>query len=292
MTATRSAPFSLRTATLGALLVAVGCANAIEPYRGGSAAMGGTDGGAIGAGTGGTASGSGGGAPGSGGGPAGSGPGTPASGGRTGIPTGMAGISGATGSGGQAVMLALPWTADFESDAVGGGAKGWVQDPEDVTGKWTVVMDGTTRVLQEQNTVTTLSRIVGGDIAWTDMKVEMRVRFSTVTSSSLALLGVRFNDFDHYYFVHLQGDGAVKIRKRIAGSTTDLVTYKSNIPLATGVWYTLGFGFQGTTVTAYYNGAVVGTPVTEIAASLASGGIMLGIQNGAASFDDVKVAVP
>ena len=44
-------------------------------------------------------------------------------------------------------------------------------------------------------------------------------------------------------------------------------------------------------MTLSYNGTVVGT-MTETAASLPAGGIMLGVQTGVASFDDVKVAVP
>jgi hypothetical protein len=291
MTQSHTQP-SVRATLVAAMLILAGCGNTIEPYRGGASATGGAaaeQGGA--AGTNSPASGSGGTTPGTAG-RTGPGPGPNGSGGRAAGTGGIAGTPVPVGTGGRVVVLPLPWTDDFESNAAGGGAKGWLADPEDTTGRWTVAMDGTTKVLQEQNAVTTLSRIVGGDIAWGDMKVEVRVKFATVTASSLALVGVRFNDFDHYYFVHLQGDGAVKIRKRIAGSTTDLVTYKSNIPLVAGTWYTLGFGFQGTTVTAYYNGAVVGMPLTEIAASLSSGGIMLGIQNGSASFDDIKVVVP
>jgi hypothetical protein len=282
---------TLRFAVLGALLALAGCANGIESYgdqpatggangqAGGGTGSGGSPSGGTGSSVGtGNGSGTGGriGSDGSGGirGTGGAIVGPPGSGGRTSVP-----------------VFSLPWTDDFEANTVNSPAVGWIKDPKDVVGQWAVAMDGTTKVLQELTSVSSISRIVGGDAAWTDMKVEVRVKFSTVSSSSLAVLGVRFVDFDNYYFAHLQGDGALKIRKRIAGSTTDLVTYKSNVPLVVGTWYTIGFTFQGTTVTLSYNGAAVGT-MTELAASLPAGGIMLGVQTGAASFDDVKVTAP
>jgi hypothetical protein len=180
---------------------------------------------------------------------------------------------------------------DFEADAANGGASGWIQDPKDTTGKRAVVTDGTTKVLQEQVEVTSQSMVVGGDAAWTDQKVEAKVKFTTVTSSSLAQIAARFVDFDNYYFLEFKGDGSMKIRKRIASNTTDLISYKSKVALVADTWYTVGFGFQGDVVTIYFNGTAVGT-MTDAPASVSMGGIALGFKSASGAFDDVKVTLP
>jgi hypothetical protein len=180
---------------------------------------------------------------------------------------------------------------DFETDAPIGQTPRWRPDPSDTTGKWMIVTDGSTKVLQEQVAVSSMSLIVGGDVAWTDQKVETKVKFTTVTSSSIAYVVVRFVDFKNYYFLEFKGDGSMKIRKRITSSTTDLVSYKTKVALVAGTWYGIAFGFQGNTVTAFLDGAAVGT-MTETAASLPMGGIALGFQDGSGSFDDVKVTLP
>jgi Concanavalin A-like lectin/glucanases superfamily len=265
------------------LLAGFGCAGGAEPYQGTGAGTGGATaaGGGNGSGSGGNSTGTGGSATGTGGGVVGTG--------------GKAGTGGVTGTGGRPAApprFTLPWMDDFEANAVNGDASGWIKDPGETIPKWAVVMDGTTKVLQEQAAVSAASFIVGGDVGWTDQKVEAKVKFPAITSSSLALVAVRFVDFDNYYFLHLKGDGSMKIRKRIGGSTTDLVAYKSGTALVAGTWYTIGFGFSGTTVTAYLNGMVVGT-MTDSPPSLPAGGIALGFQDAAGgSFDDVKVTAP
>ncbi|MES1172403.1 MAG: LamG-like jellyroll fold domain-containing protein [Bacteroidota bacterium] len=289
---------------LGLLSVVVGCASGLESVSsGGGAGAGGGGASGLGGGTSGsgaqTGSGGSGMVGGGTGGAVGAAGAVGSSGGRTGAGSGGAapGSGGAIGTGGKAggtppVRFVLPWIDTFESNTPGGAATGWIKNPKDLTGMWTVAADGGTKVLQETVVVSDLSMIVGGDVAWTDQKVEARVKFNgTVSTDVLALLSARFVDFDNYYFLHLKGDGSMKIRKRINGSTTDLVTYKSGTPLTAGTWYTMGFGFQGSTVTAYLNGNAVGT-MTEAAASHPAGGIALGVQDAAASFDDVKVTAP
>ncbi len=289
----------------GTLLGAVSCGGGIEAYHsnmmGGS---GGTDagtGGGIGAtgatgatggaGTGGAASGTGGLPSSKGTGGSASGTGGRVSGTGGGVGSGGTGVL--TGSGGRAgvARLVLPWMDDFEADAANGGAVGWIQDPADSKGKWAVVTDGTTKVLQEQVAVSSQSMIVGGDSAWTDQKVEAKVKFTTVTSSSVAQIAARFVDLDNYYFLEFKGDGSMKIRKQIAGSTNDVIAYKSKVALVAGTWYTIGFGFQGNVVTIYFNGVAVGT-MTEAPASLAMGGIALGFKSASGAFDDVTVTLP
>jgi hypothetical protein len=300
----------LRIVAVGAGLLLYGCAKGGEPFHdlvdsgsatGGTGAVPGSGGSGVATGSGGsTATGSGGKLGTGGATTAGSGGSTTTgSGGSTvtgsGGRLGTGGSTTTTGTGGKTVgpaRLVLPWMDNFESNTVGGGATGWIKNPDDTVGVWAVAMDGTTKVIQE-TAANTDSKcwLVGGDIAWTDYKVEARVKFPTVASENLALIAVRFVDFENYYFVHLKGDGTMKIRKRIGGSTTDLVSYKSGAALTAGTWYTIAFGFQGATVTAYLNGTNVGT-MLDPSLSLTAGGIALGFQNGAGSFDDVKVTAP
>jgi hypothetical protein len=280
------------------LAAAAGCGSGIEPYHSGAMGSGGTVGGAAGgalgapggSGAGGAAFGTGGIRTTSGsGGAVGTGGHVVATGGSV----GLGGSAAVTGSGGTAMIarLVLPWFDDFEADVVNGRASGWIQDPSDTTGKWAIAMDGTSKVLQEQVDVSSESMIVGGDSAWTDQKIEAKVKFTTVTSSSVSELAARFVDFDNYYFLEFKGDGSMKIRKRISSNTTDVVVYKSKVALVAGTWYTIGLGLQGNVATIYFNGAAVGT-MTEAAASLSMGGIALGFKSGSGAFDDVKVTLP
>lgn len=296
-------PSAAHAMSLACTVVALGCGPGLEPYKptagtggaaagtGGTAGSGSGSGGAAPAGSGGVT------APGTGGANnTGTGGASSGTGGRAPGTGGTPGSGGATGTGGPgAPLLPLPWSDNFESNAVNGGAAGWIKDPADATAKWAVVMDGPSKVLQEQATVSSTSLIVGGDIAWADQKVEARVKFTTVSSSSLALVAARFVDFDNYYFLHLKGDGSIKVRKRIvvsgSTSTIDVLSYKSGTPLVAATWYTVAVEIKGNVVTAYLNGTAVGT-MMETAVSLARGGIALGFQDAAGSFDDVKVTQP
>jgi hypothetical protein len=58
----------------------------------------------------------------------------------------------------------------------------------------------------------------------TDVLVEAKVNFKTFTSTSaIAYLATRFIDLKNYYFLEFHADGSMKIRRKIAGSSTDLL---------------------------------------------------------------------
>ena len=152
-------------------------------------------------------------------------------------------------------------------------------------------MDGASKAMQEQTVVGSLSLNVGGDIAWTDVIVEAKVNFKTfTTTSAIVYLVTRFVDAKNYYFLEFHADGSMKVRRKIAGSSTDLLQYKSQIPVVAGTVYTIAFGIKGSTVTAYLNGMAVMSFTDTVV--LPSGGIALGTQAVAASFDDVRVTAP
>lgn len=277
-----------RMAVVGLLIgAALGCGNA-EPY---TPAVSGTGGGP---GTGGSASGTGGSSMGSGG-SVGTGGSATGSGGSTGTggrvgTGGMTGSGGVTGTGG-AVIVAPTGTVLLLEDFDGSNKGPYKWYPADTIGTWAVAMDGASMAMQEQTVVGSLSLNVGGNVAWTDVIVEAKVNFKTFTSTSaIVYLATRFIDTKNYYFLEFHADGSMKIRRKIAGSSTDLLQYKSNIPVVMGTVYTIAFGIKGSTVTAYLNGtAVMSFPDTP---NLPAGGIALGTQQVAASFDDVKVTAP
>ena len=175
---------------------------------------------------------------------------------------------------------------DFED----GTSDGWLPASVGVPITWGVVADGTNHVFAQQDATLTLSRVAGGDVAWTDQAVEARVKF--LTTPDQVQLAVRFLDANNYYFVELSADGRVKIRKRGAGVTTDLAALPGAAPLVIDTWYTLGLTIQGATLTAYLDGIPAVTATDNSPPAIAAGGIGLATNLNAAAFDDVKVTVP
>jgi len=281
-------------------------------------ASGGTSAGSGGAsgGSGGTTTGSSGGS-GSGGTNAGSG-GTAGSGGANagsgGVPAASGGLTGsggapASGTGGGpvptgGVPAVAMWTDDFESSATGAAPKGWIADPDPAVtgnpGMWGVVTDGANHVYEQQMQTSSLSLAVGGNVNWTDFKLETRVRVvsTSSTSSARVTLAARYQDAKNYLLLELTLDGKIKLRSRTDSSSTDLATNdsKTRTPIDIGGWTKIGIGVSGPaskpTVTAYLNGAPVMFSSVESAAGTGSGGIALGATAAVVAFDDVTVTPP
>src|SRR5262249_50227862 len=120
--------------------------------------------------------------------------------------------------------------------------------------------DGAGKVYEQQTANSNISWAIGGHINWVDQVVETKVKFVSMSSSSATtFLAVRYMNKDAYYLAYLKADGSVKIRKRVAGSTNDIASYKSNMPVVKDTWYTLGLSAVGTTLTASLNGMMVAT---------------------------------
>jgi hypothetical protein len=202
---------------------------------------------------------------------------------------GSSGATGGGGNGGTGLPPGVLWFDNFED----GDTKGWVADADDGTnvGSWAVVTDGATKVYKEQNEYSDQSWTVGGDVAWTDQHLETKVEFvSTSNGDAIAYLAVRLTTKDTYYFLEFHANatnGSLKVRKRVSGSTTDLVSsYKTGMPVIVGTWYTIGLSAIGSTITGYFNGAPIGNATDT---ELTHGGVALGIVDGVAEFDEVKV---
>jgi hypothetical protein len=156
---------------------------------------------------------------------------------------------------------------------------------------WSVADDGGNHVLTQSAVLTSSvgSHVAGGNVGWTDQMVEARVKL--VTTPARVHLAARFADNIDYYFLELSDTGALKIRKRAVGGTTDIVAVAGGVPLAVGDWNTLGLKVEGDTLSAYFNGTLVAN-ASDPGAPIPAGGVGLGTIYNGAEFDDVRVTLP
>jgi hypothetical protein len=154
-------------------------------------------------------------------------------------------------------------------------------------------MDGTNKVYQQQTMLSDPSYAVGGNSAFTDQKVEAKVKLVSFSDDAYIYLATRFVSDRTYVVLEFRADGSLKIRSRVEGSTTDIITFKTNMPLVMNTWYTIGLSAAGpagsSTFAAFLNGARV---AMGTGAGSAGGGIMLGVRDAVASFDDVVITPP
>lgn len=165
-------------------------------------------------------------------------------------------------------------------------------------GDWTVVSDGATNhVFQQAATCSGPSWAAGGNVDWTDMRLQARVRFPAgATTSTRIMLGVRFKDDRTQVYTEFTNDGKYKIRVRIeaGGAPSDITNASSaRVAVPAGQWVTLGLSVSGGTVNAYLGEDRSAPPVlTGAATGVVNGGIGIGVLGGAASFDDILVTPP
>ena len=179
--------------------------------------------------------------------------------------------------------LPLPYADDFESR---NGA-----DWRFITasGGWSVTDDAGNNVLQLGTAGDSeVSWAIGGDRNWTDVRVEMRVKF--VTDGGMLLISPRFMTLDSFAFVEYEPSDQPKLRRRLDGSTVDLITAPSTLTFAVGQWHTVAVTLQGTTATLEIDGNVIGTAMD--ATPVARGGIGISAENCIVALDDVSVTAP
>ena len=264
-----------------------------EPGDPSGAGGGSARGGASGAGTGGKTTGSG-----SGGSPA------SGAGGAIGGLGGRPGIGGTTGAAGSSVIgPAANFTDNFENNDI---ALHWLAPQNNTTlsgtntpcGTWGVAADGATNhVYQQSSTACTDSNpswAAGGAVTWTNMRLQVKVRFAPGASNTTITIAVRYNNPKDLYWVEFKNNGGLKIRTRtLTGSAVDVGSpLASNMRVAVpdGQWTTIGLSISGTTINAYLGDNPAAPPVlTGTASGQVSGGIAIGVATGTASFDDVVV---
>jgi hypothetical protein len=198
-------------------------------------------------------------------------------------PSSSGGSRATGGNGGAKANDAGPGVTVF-SDDFESGLGAWTPNPTD---GWSIATDGTN--VYQQGTLDTEARVSSaGDSTWKDASVEARVKvlaFDGSSSSYFAAVCARFADADDYYYVALQGDGHVKIKKKSAGSNTS-ISSQATVTVEPNTWYTVKLVVVGASLTAYLDGAEV---LTATDSDISAGSIAVATKNATAEFDDVVV---
>ncbi len=211
---------------------------------------------------------------------------------------------GASGSGGATVVgPAANFMDNFENNDV--NLHWGAPQSNDIPpcGTWAVVPEttgSTNHVYSQTSTACTStsspSWAAGGNVNWTDMRLQVRVRFDNPSTVTTRLtIAVRYNDSKDNYFIEYTNDGKMKIRVRNPSGTSDVMSLpsKSAVPAPNGTWSTIGLSIKGSTINAYIGTDPTAPPaVFGTASGLDAGGIAIGVAAGAASFDDVLVTPP
>ncbi|HEX6271550.1 MAG TPA: family 16 glycoside hydrolase [Polyangiaceae bacterium] len=177
--------------------------------------------------------------------------------------------------------IPLPYTDDFETSM----AADW----RFISVPWSVMDDGGNKVLELSATGDSeLTWAVGGDRNWTDVRVSMRVKF--VSGEAMILLSPKWKDLDSYAFVEYEAEDKPKLRRRLAGSTADIVTAAETMTFTPGQWHTVAVTLVGNAATLEIDGTVIGMATDST--PVPNGGIGIAVENGIVAIDDVSVTVP
>jgi hypothetical protein len=207
---------------------------------------------------------------------------------------GAAGEAGTTASGGaQSTGGTAPSTGGTSQAGAGGsgGEEAFSDDFEDgdATGwsatSWRVFSDGGNQVFRQnpahsgQTTPARAASAVSGD-----RRMEVRFKFTQVSSLSFAVIGADFETADNrdQIMVDTSGSGTL-LHARNGTTTTDTFTAS----IAVGTWYSLALEIDGTTLRGYFDGALV----AELAnvTGVQSGVALTANQTGDVYYDDVSV---
>jgi hypothetical protein len=207
---------------------------------------------------------------------------------------GAPGEGGASASGGASATGGTSPSTGGTSPTGGAGSSGeetFSDDFEDgdTTGwsatSWRVFSDGGNQVFRQnpaysgQTTPARAASSVSGD-----RRMEVRFKFTQVSSLSFAVIGADFETADNrdQIMVDTSGSGTL-LHARNGTTTTDTFTAS----IAVGTWYSLALEIDGTTLRGYFDGALVAelTNVTGIQSGVA----LTANQTGDVYYDDVSV---
>lgn len=133
----------------------------------------------------------------------------------------------------------LPWNSNFAADSTGSIPGGW--NIVDGRGDWTISMDGSEKVLSNNNitegngngdareTALFAPMIAAGDQMWTDYEFSADVkwkaqpiRYYTSGVGSYAAFVFRYQDSKNYYFYTLEADQNARLYKCYQGTITEI----------------------------------------------------------------------
>jgi hypothetical protein len=182
-------------------------------------------------------------------------------------------------------------TDDFED----GTANGWTAL---VPSDWSIVDDGSKVYKQGVSQGnSTVHLTAAGDVSWTNVVIEAKVKpiFGGSSSSYFAGVCARLKDPDNFYCAALRSDGKFGIRARTGGNGTNLSPAINVMPtdITSNKWYTVTLKVSGSSLQASVLGPA-GETATATAndCEIAAGGVGLAAAGMSAEFDDVKVTVP
>lgn len=184
-----------------------------------------------------------------------------------------------------ALLLAVaPWAEAqplFSDNFNDGNANGWTT----TSGSWSVATDRTPvyRVGANGGNV----RSNAGNTAWTNYSVQARIKplsFSSASSVRWASLLGRYRDTGNYYYVALQNDNVLRLRRFVGSSSTTLA--ERSFTVTTGTWYTVRLDLNGTALSVFVNGAL---QLSANDSAISSGRIAVAAYGASASYDDVVV---
>jgi hypothetical protein len=126
---------------------------------------------------------------------------------------------------------------------------------------------------------------------WPNLKVEVDVLLlddSAPLAACAIFVAAHFQSPQDTYRALLTADQQIRLQARIGGTSTTLNT--GTIPaFQFSTWFKVTLIISGSSLSAYFNDSLV---VEAEDASVASGGIGLGVDECLAYFDNVRVTVP
>jgi hypothetical protein len=175
------------------------------------------------------------------------------------------------------------WSEAFSDSFTTGAASGWTASG----GAWTA---GGAEGIYKAPALNGVQLAHYSGSSWSDYSVSASLRIDGAGSGqtpSIGLLGRYQNASNMYYLRYNLNDQKLQLVKIVGGQNTILRSVDQTI--ANGEWHRFSLRFQGSTITAYFDGQQAFSLVDS---SLSSGGIGLRAYNAAGSFDDVVVLTP
>jgi hypothetical protein len=226
---------------------------------------------------------------------------------------GSAGSGAASGAGGTSGGTAgSAGNAGMGGDAAGGaaGANGmggplFFDDFENGTGlwspltgsMWSTVVDGT-NAYTETESVSQLRTSLATDTCWADQIVEARIKiidFPGMSTGYFAAIFARMVDHQNAYFAAIDSSSETRftIRTLLNGAINKVADdAEARVEITYGNWYDIKLEVIGTTLRATFTDDSTTHVITGMNSRIASGGVGVGVKNGDARFDDVRVTAP
>jgi hypothetical protein len=149
--------------------------------------------------------------------------------------------------------------------------------------------DAGSRVYTQTTPVADALFSVGGDRSWTDVRATTRVKVTGAADDAVVLLAVRYGADGSGYRVEYEAAGSIRLRKRTPESSFDL-SARIDVPVSGDTFHEIALEVAGGELSLHLDGELVHTATD--ADPLVAGGIALGVMDGTASFDEVRVTEP